>query len=137
MNDKKKLLFYINKCSENIKHFCLDRIKKYDRGCPKYSSHPDKQKEIGGLCLHTVQVIEKALELNQTFNEIEIIECCLIHDLKDWNIADLNEKQKNAILTTKGLPYEKWRKTKDYRFVVLILIADMWSAFINEKNYEK
>lgn len=130
-----KLYQYINEIeNKNIKNFCLENFDEYKKGCPKHSSHPNEQKLEGGLGLHTIQVIEKALELNQHFDRKEIIECCLVHDIKSCEKLQLSEKQKNAIATTKGMPYSIWRRTKDYRFVVLILIADMWSAFINEKN---
>jgi hypothetical protein len=100
----------------------------------KHPHHPGKQKEIGGLKLHTEQVIKKALELNQEFPDKEIIECCLVHDIKGCEKLPLTERQRTAIASTKGMPYSEWRKQSDYRFTVLILISDMWSAFINIKN---
>jgi hypothetical protein len=100
----------------------------------RHPHHPGKQKEVGGMKLHTIQVIKKALELNQEFPEKEIIECCLVHDIKGCEKLPLTERQRIAIETTKGLSYSEWRKKPDYRFTVLILIADMWSAFINIKN---
>jgi len=96
--------------------------------------HPGVQGLPGGRVIHTIQVIKKALELNQVFNEKEIIECCLVHDIRGCEKLPLTKCQRMAIEATKGLPYEKWRPTECYKFVVLILISDMWSAFINEKN---
>ena len=123
---------YIEETSEPLKTLCFRFMDEFKRGCK--GGHPKKQKEPNGLRLHTVQVIEKALELNQIFDRVKIIETCLIHDLGQWVIFPLDECQRLAIKATKGLPFSKWRKTPCYKFVVLILIADMWSAFINEKN---
>ena len=122
---------FINEVSEPIKNLCLKYIDEFKRGI---RSHPGKQKEINGLRLHTIQVIKKALELNQIFDRKDIIEVCLVHDLKHWKEFPLNECQKMAIMVTKGLRWEEWRPTECYKFVVLILIADMWSAYLNEKN---
>ena len=122
---------FVNETREPIKNLCLKYIDEFKR-C--IGSHPGKQKEINGLRLHTVQVIKKALELNQTFDKREIIEVCLVHDLKHWKSFPLTECQKMAIMATKGLRWEEWRPTKCYKFVVLILIADMWSAYLNDNN---
>lgn len=129
MNDE--LISYINRCNPHIKGFCLDHLRDFEN---KKRTHPSKQKLEGGLRLHTLQVIKKALELNQVENEVEIIECCLVHDITGCESLELTECQRMAIAATKGLPYEKWRPTVCYKFVVLILIADMWSAFINERD---
>lgn len=123
---------YIKEVGDPIGTLCLKYKDEYENPCR--GSHPGKQKQPGGLGLHTVQVIEKALELNQVFNRKEIIEVCLVHDLRHWKAFPLNEAQMLAIRATKGTPYEVWRPTPHFRFVVLILIADMWSAFINEKD---
>lgn len=96
--------------------------------------HPGIQGMPGGRVIHTLQVIEKALELNQTQDRKEVIECCLVHDIRGCEKLPLTEQQRLAIEATKGLPYKKWRPTPYFRFVVLILISDMWSAFVNEKN---
>lgn len=122
---------FINEANEPIKKLCLKYIYEFKRGIP---SHPGKQKKLNGLRLHTVQVIKKALELNQVFDRKEIIETCLVHDLRHWKKFPLNECQKTAIMATKGLRWEEWRLTKCYKFVTLILIADMWSAYLNDKN---
>lgn len=126
-----KLEYWIKKASKPIGELCTKHISEYERGI---GSHPSKQKERGGLRLHTVQVINKALELNQVFDSREIIETCLIHDLKHCLEFPMNDTQRTAILATKGLSWDVWRHTPHYKFVALILIADMWSAYINEKN---
>lgn len=101
-------------------------------------SHPGIQHGPNGMAIHTIQVIEKALELNQGFDPQEVIETCLAHDLKHWRELPLNECQTTAILATKGLPWKVWRKTTPwYRFVALILIADMWSAYVNIGNRDR
>lgn len=99
-------------------------------------NHPGKQRvKPGGLALHIEQVIRKALELNQTCDERELIDCILVHDLPNCLSLDLTENQRWAIKATKGLAnYKDWRPTPSFRFVVLILISDMWSAFINEHD---
>ena len=96
--------------------------------------HPGIQGKPGGRLIHTLQVIDKALELNQTQNRREIIEACLVHDIKGCETLPLTDAQRLAIGATKGVPYKVWRPTPYFRFVVLILISDMWSAFVNEKN---
>ena len=127
-----KLEDYIQQVSEPIKSFCLQHIKDYEA---RKSTHPGNQKLIGGLRLHTVQVIKKALELNQIHDRIEIIECCLIHDIKGCEKLPFTDAQRMAIKATKGqADYRIWRPQSYHKFVVLILIADMWSAFINDKN---
>jgi len=129
--------FYIKDISKPIFNFYIENKSWFDIAhCPRKSAHPDNHKQTGGLKIHTLQVIKKALELNQEFDDKEIIECCLIHDIKGCEKLPLTERQRVAIQTTKGLPYEEWRKNTPeiYKFVVLILIADMWSAFINVKN---
>ena len=128
---------YLNKISKPFLDFYLSNKETFEKAnCMRRSSHPDSQKKTGGLKLHTLQVIKKALELNQEFNEREIIECCLVHDIKGCEKLQLTKRQRIAIATTKGLSYDVWRKNEPeiYKFVVLILIADMWSAFINIKN---
>lgn len=103
-----------------------------EKKCP---THPGSQKLTGGWKLHTQQVIEKALQLNQGLDRREIIECCLVHDIKGCEQLPLTDAQRLAIAATKGKAvYKDWRHTPHYRFVVLILIADMWSAFINEND---
>ena len=96
-------------------------------------SHPGKQKGPGGMELHVLEVIEKALQLNNGLDEGQIIEACLAHDLDHWDELPLYPWQTVAILATKGMPWEIWRKkTRHFRFVVLILIADMWSAYLGK-----
>lgn len=116
--------FYI----KNKETFETDRMK----GC-----HSGIQRLSGGKKLHTLQVIEKALELNQNQDRREIIECCLVHDIKGCEGLPLTHAQRLAIAATKGLEYKDWRPTNHFRFVVLILIADMWSAFVNVNNLER
>ena len=79
---------FINEANEPIKKLCLEYIHEFKRGIP---SHPEKQRKLNGLRLHTVQVIRKALELNQIFDRKEIIEVCLVHDLRHWKEFQLNE----------------------------------------------
>jgi hypothetical protein len=123
---------YIGLASEPFRKFCLEHINEFDNKKP---THPGNQKLFGGLKLHTEQVIKKALELNQDCNEQELIECLLVHDLHKWETLPLTDAQRLAILATKGRKlYEDWRPTSHYKFVVLVLIADMWSAFINDNN---
>ena len=117
--------FYI----QNKESFETDRMR---------GAHPGIQKVSGGKKLHTLQVIEKALELNQVHDRREIIECCLVHDIKGCELLPLTGAQRLAIAATKGkAEYRDWRPTPYFRFVVLILIADMWSAFVNEDNRER
>jgi len=123
---------YLSKIGKEVKDFYLEKEEWFN--IAKHTHHPGKQKEEGGRKLHTIQVIKKALELNQEFPEVEIIECCLIHDIPGCEKVELTDRQRTAIAATKGLPYSEWRKRPDYRFTVLILIADMWSAFINIKD---
>lgn len=136
MNNKpiNQLAEYIDQTRSEFREICLRFIEEYRAGLP---SHPGKQKRRNGLAIHTIQVVKKALELNQEFEPQEIIETCLAHDLKHWETLPLHQHQTIAILATKGLRWEMWRKkTQCYRFVVLILIADMWSAYLNilDKN---
>ena len=100
----------------------------------RHSHHPSKQKEVGGMKLHTLQVIKKALELNQVCDRREIIECCLVHDIKGCENLPLTEAQRFAIKATKGLSLPQWRHSGHYKFVTLILISDMWSAYLNDKD---
>lgn len=127
----KTLEDFINETREPVRDLCFKYIDEFKRGI---DSHPAKQREVNGLRLHTIQVIRKALELNQIFNRQEIIETCLVHDLKHWKEFPLNKCQVIAIRATKGLRWEEWRPTRCYKFVALILIADMWSAYLNEEN---
>jgi|GEM_PF-4572176 len=100
----------------------------------KCKTHPGKQKEIGGLLLHTRQVVKKALELNQGLDIKEVEETAMVHDI-NYQDFNLNECQIMAILATKGkVPYKIWRKSKCCELVALLLIADMWSAFINKND---
>ena len=123
---------YLKKISKPFLDFYLANKKHFDTaGC---RNHPKKQRETGGLKIHTIQVIKKALELNQVGNEREIIECCLVHDIRGCENLPLSDAQRLAIGATKGLPFMKWRHSGHHKFVVLVLIADMWSAFINEKD---
>jgi len=125
---------YLTKISKPFYDFYIKNKENFETA--KHTHHPGIQKLEGGLKIHTIQVTKKALELNQEFDEKEVIEVCLIHDIKGCEKLPLTIRQRMAIDATKGLPYEKWRQNKPdiYRFVVLILIADMWSAFINIKN---
>lgn len=124
-----KLLEYIDRTRPEFKAVCMKYITEYER---PLRAHPGAQRGVNGLAIHTIQVIEKALELNQGHDEQEIIEACLAHDLKYWDTFPLRPHQTAAILATKGLRWEVWRKhIRHYRFVVLILIADMWSAYLN------
>lgn len=100
----------------------------------RHPRHPGKQKERGGLRFHTIQVINKALEWNQSCDRRELIECCLVHDMPDCFDLPLTDAQRFAIRATKGAGYKEWRHCGHHVFVVLVLIADMWSAFINEKD---
>lgn len=122
---------YINETRRPVRVLCVKYIDEFRRGI---RSHPNKQKEENGLRRHTIQVINKALELNQEFDRQEIIETCLVHDMRHWKDFPLKEHQVTAIEATKGLPWEVWRRREKHRFTALILIADMWSAYINEKD---
>ena len=122
------LLEYIDRSRPEFKAGCLPYVGEYARRLP---SHPGSQKDQNGLALHTVQVIEKALELNQEFEPRDIIETGLAHDLTNWQELPLLDFQVLAIQATRGLPWKVWRKTPHYRFVALILVADMWSAYLN------
>lgn len=128
-----ELQSYIAEARETFKQFCIDNKGLLNNG--RCRNHPGRQRiRPDGLKLHILQTIRKALELNQTCDRQEIIETLLVHDLPGWNKLPLKENQILAIKTTKGTPYEVWRPTPFFRFVALILIADMWSAFINEKD---
>lgn len=122
---------YIKLARPEFRTICIQYLGEYKRSCP---SHPGHQKQRNGLGLHTVQVIEKALHLNQEFNRQDIIEICLAHDLKHWTELPLKEGQVIAIEATKGLPWKIWRRTEHCRLVALILISDMWSAYVNINN---
>lgn len=119
---------YIEQTRPEFKAVCLKYLEEFEK---PLRSHPGKQRGPNGLAIHTVQVIEKALELNQGFEPQEIIETCLAHDLENWRELPLSTGQIVAIDATKGLLWKVWRKTPEYRFVALILIADMWSAYVN------
>lgn len=131
------LLEYVEECRPSI----LEWLKEPERMrlllTASMPTHPGAQKQAGGLALHVRQVIEKALALNQVCERQEIIECALVHDLPHCeSVADLTPAQLMAIAATKGQAlYEHWRHSGHDAFVVLILIADMWSAFINEKDW--
>jgi len=128
------LFDYIDRARPEIRQLCLEHLDEFKRGV---KSHPGKQKGKDGLSLHTCQVIGKALELNQVFDEQEIIETCLVHDLTCWEKFPLKAHQVTAILATKGLPWKAWRHRDKHAFTALILIADMWSAYINENDEEE
>lgn len=133
MRDLQRLYFYISQCREPIQQFCLNDIDTFLYG--RKRTHPGIQKEKGGFGEHILQVIDKALELNQECDEQELIECILVHDLKNCESLPLTPAQRFAIETTKGKSdYTHWRHTPYYKFVVIVWIADMWSAFINVKN---
>jgi len=51
---------YIDQTSEPIKTLCYKYLDEYKRR----TNHLGKQREVNGLRVHTIQVIEKALELN-------------------------------------------------------------------------
>ena len=122
---------YIDQTRPEFQAVCERNIGEFARQLP---SHPGRQKGLNGLAIHTVQVIEKALELNQGFDPQEIIETCLAHDLNCWQDFPLSPCQTIAIQATKGLPWKVWRQTPHYRFTALILIADMWSAYVNYQD---
>lgn len=127
-----ELMDYINSTRPEFKAVCLRHAAEYERAMP---THPGDQQGRNGLAIHTLQVIKMALELNQEFDEQEIIETCLAHDLKRWRQLPLRNHQRLAVEATRGLPWKLWRKATDkYRFVALILIADMWSAYVNVKG---
>lgn len=129
----KEIYPYLEEVRPEFKRFYLNRQEGFEE--ERCKTHPSKQKLPGGRLLHTIQVIKKALELNQSCSRVDIIEAALVHDMKGWEELPLNECQVMAIKATKGkIGYKQWRKTKCYKFVVLLLIADMWSAFLNEKD---
>jgi hypothetical protein len=124
-----RLREYIERARPEFKARCLKYIKEYER---PIRAHRGSQRGPNGLAIHTVQVIEKALELNAGFDEQHVIEAALVHDLEHWEEFPLRPYQTTAVLATRGLPWQVWRKhSRHYRFVVLILIADMWSAYLN------
>ena len=123
---------YLKKVSKPFLDFYLKNKDWFE--IARHPHHPGRQKEIGGMKLHTLQVIKKALELNQGCDEKQIIECCLVHDIRGCESLPLSTAQRLAISATKGLPFKEWRHSGYHKFVVLILISDMWSAFINEKD---
>ena len=128
-----KLLIYLKEVRKPFYEFYIKNKDLIETG--KCRNHPGKQNKRGGLKLHILQVIGKALELNQVCDRQEIIECCLVHDLKGYSQLPLTKAQKLAIETTKGrIKFREWRFSGYHKFVVLILIADMWSAYINEKD---
>jgi len=125
---------YLREVSQPFLEFYLAHQKQFETD-RMTGSHPADQKVSGGKKIHTMQVIKKALEWNQSHNRKEIIECCLVHDIKGCESLPLTDAQRLAIAATKGqAEYRHWRPSPHFRFVVLILIADMWSAFINEKG---
>lgn len=125
---------YVNRASDPIKEFCRVNKDVIEKG--RCRNHPGSQSiKPGGLKLHILQVITKALELNQSCNEQQLIETLLVHDIKGCESLPLTAAQRLAIAATKGqASYSDWRPTPHYKFVVLVLIADMWSAFINEDD---
>lgn len=134
MRDLSQLHDYINGARPEVRDYCLKHIDLYTKG--RKRTHPGIQKKEGGFGQHILQVIERVLELNQECDQRELVECVLVHDLPHCDrLPFLSEAQMLAIAATKGkATYSDWRHTPHYKFVVLILIADMWSAFINEKN---
>jgi hypothetical protein len=128
---------YIADCRPEVRAWLeaqRDRIESAACG----GAHPAKQKRSpGGLKRHLLQTIEKALELNQLHSEVDIIETLLVHDLRRPETAPLKDYQLLAIAATKGTPYEVWRKSPEFRFVALILVVDMWSAFVNVEDRER
>ena len=125
-----KIKDYLERVGEPYLSFYENIKGEFNRKCP---SHPGSQKKEGGLGIHTLQVIEKALELNQGLDEKDIIITAFMHDL--IKTLPLTSCQQMAIDATKGkVTYKGWRKSGCDKLVVLILIADMWSAFINIDN---
>jgi len=125
---------YLAQTRPEFRQAFLPYVSEFARPMP---THPGAQRAPNGLALHTGQVIRKALELNQEFAAQEIIECCLAHDLKHWPRLPLTPCQVTAIRATRGLAWKHWRRTPHYRFVALILIADMWSAYINVEGDDR
>lgn len=123
---------YLEEISKPFLDFFLANEEHFNAG--RCRNHPGVQAERGGLKIHTLQVIGKALELNQNFDRRELIECCLVHDVRGCEELPLTDAQRFAIKATKGLPFREWRFSGHHRFVALILIADMWSAYVNEDN---
>jgi len=123
---------YLNEVSKPFYDFYMESKEWFEK--ERAPRHPGIQGKPGGRIIHTIQVIEKALEFNQEHDRREIIECCLVHDIRGCEKLPLTDAQRDAIAATKGMPYSEWRKKPHFRFVVLILIADMWSAFVNVKN---
>lgn len=109
---------------ESLPWFCKERAPR----------HPGIQNYPGGRVIHTFQVLRMADHLTPDHYRDELYECCLVHDIRGCEKLPLTEAQRLAIAATKGLPYEKWRPTPHFRFVALVLIADMWSAFVNKLN---
>lgn len=129
------LVDYVSECRPHIRDWIQEPERWRLLMTARMPTHPGAQKQVGGLALHVQQVIEKALELNQSCDRQEIIECALVHDLPRCESINLTPAQRMAIAATKGQAiYENWRHSGYDTFTVLILIADMWSAFINDKN---
>ena len=127
---------YVAMCRPPIRAWLEEKRDVLDNGrCG--GSHSGRQRsKPDGLKYHLVDVCRRALEWNQTCDPAEVVECVLVHDLPDPFSAPLSEAQRVAINATKGLPYREWRPTPVFRFVALILIADMWSAFVNERDID-
>jgi len=123
------LMEYMDQTREPVKVLLHKHISEFERGCT--GAHSKIQKSTWGLGLHTLEVVRKSLELNQEFDEIDLIETCLIHDLRTWKEFPLKDHQVTAIRATKGLSWEIWRHQEMFRFTALILVADMWSAYVN------
>jgi hypothetical protein len=123
---------YLKEISPPFLDFYLKNKEWFETA--RHKNHVGSQKSTGGLKLHTMQVINMALHLNQKHDRKEIIECCLIHDIRGCEELPLTEAQRLAIRATKGAKHKEWRHTNHYQFVCLILISDMWSAYLNEKD---
>lgn len=107
--------------------------KYFDRRLP---THVGKQRGPGGLRLHVEQVEDFANFLNQflsnSYSEETIRRVALYHDFEGI-LTDLTAEEQEAIAVTKK-PANSTEVYKRNKLAIIILLADMWSAFVNERN---
>jgi hypothetical protein len=130
------LRWYISQCRPEIAAWIREPGHINELFTERKRTHPGVQRLPGGLAHHTLQTLRMALQLNQECAAQELIECLLVHDIHgSEGIKELTDAQRLAIDATKGrAQYKQWRPTPHVKFVVLVLIADMWSAFLNEDD---
>src|SRR4051812_40885556 len=94
--DLKDIWFYIDKCSEPVRNLCYEKKDFIETASSR--NHPGEQSKPGGIKLHLLQVMKMALALNQEFDEIEVMETAILHDIvPGYKRVPLKEYQRIAI----------------------------------------